>query len=374
MVRWTRPHPRYLGKNPPFGNHRPPRYVRNASPSTARDLKSTSSNPIPFPFPLDVTRLPSPASIPSPFCTLTRPALLSLAAGLFLLGIVNARSVPLLDQYEPTVLSFDTVPLPPPRRIISLSLESDALCLGLVGDTAVLAVSSLSRDSNYSNFYELARRVPHQVGRLESAEPIVLLGGDLVVVNEFNNFAVTNLIESAGIEVFRLRFPRHISDIEANILNLGRRLHRAGKAHRFIARIEETRRRLKNLTADSPSPRVLYLSGGFWAEGIDSLANEFITAAGGQNVLQEPSRFVSLEEILFWNPDVLVVRPGLLSTVNASSFRKTLKARIVSGTWAELQPGTQAAGRALERWFRILHPEAFEKRDPFAGTARDHLP
>jgi ABC-type Fe3+-hydroxamate transport system substrate-binding protein len=180
-----------------------------------------------------------------------------------------------------------------------------------------------------------------------------------VIVNDFNRPEVVYLMERAGLRVHRQRYPRSIQDVTENLRQLGLALDEEDKASRWIREIEETLTQARRRLAGRARVPVLLLSGGLYAQGDDCLADELIREAGGENVLRGGSRTVSPEEIVFLNPQVVVLSEDGMNVFRTDPALSKLECRIQVMPWRDAQPPTQYAGRAIRKWAALLHPELF---------------
>ncbi|MBF1696459.1 MAG: ABC transporter substrate-binding protein, partial [Selenomonas sp.] len=82
-----------------------------------------------------------------------------------------------VTDIEGTVTAFSA----PPKRIVTLSMSTDEVMLGLVEPERMAAVNGLLDDPVSSNVTELVKVIPHRIGN-PTLEEIMALQPDLVVV------------------------------------------------------------------------------------------------------------------------------------------------------------------------------------------------
>lgn len=243
-----------------------------------------------------------------------------------------------------------------PVRIASLSAEADEMLLGLVGPERLVCVTYLSTSPDYSSVAESAAIVGRLIHHIADVEPIVHLEPDLVVVNDFNRIEVVQLMKAAGLRVHRIRYPVDLATIARNLVALGRAVGEESRAIEMVRDLEMARGEAAAVATRRAPVRILFLSGSFYAEGTASLPGELIAIAGGENVVRGPSRPISPEEIVFLDPD-LVVLGGMQREMFASDpALSRLRARLEVVAWRDVQPPSQFAAAALRRWVSILHP------------------
>jgi iron complex transport system substrate-binding protein len=282
-----------------------------------------------------------------------------VGAGVALIAALayQAVLVPTTADFTPTRL--DALVSAPPRRVASLTGEADEMILGLIGPERMACRTYLATIPDYSNVAELASRVPHAVVHIADIEPIVFLDPDLVVVNDFNKPEVVYLMQQAGLKVHRVRYPRTLDDVKSNLVHLGRALGTESKALEWIREIEETIVEIRRRTQGRKRVATLVVSGALWGEGSETLVNDLIVAAGGENVIRGASRTLSPEEVLFLNPEVVLLSETGLNLFNNDPALKSLPARRISAPWRDVQPPSQFVIGSLRRWGTWLHPGVF---------------
>lgn len=121
--------------------------------------------------------------------------------------------------------------------------------------------------------------------------------------------AVSNLgIPSLAVSLL------HFEDIKKTILLVGEVLGDSSKqkALEFCHYYDSTIQKISQQTSKAQRPKVYYASGedGLSTEGKNTIASSWIRAAGGTNIAEEKgltgSKKVSLEQIIQWNPDIII--------------------------------------------------------------------
>lgn len=270
----------------------------------------------------------------------------------------QAVQVPTTPDFAPTRLAAQT--RTPPRRVASLTGEADEMILGMIGPERMVCRTYLATIPEYSNVVEPAQRVSTTIVHISDLEPIAFLRPDLVVVNDFNKPEVVYLMQQAGLNVHRVLYPHTVDDVKANLLHLGRALGAESQALEWIRRIDDTIGEMRRRAQGRVRVPTLVVSGALWAEGSESLVNDLLAAAGGENVITGPSRTLSPEEILFLDPDVVVLSETGLDLFNNDPALQALRARKAVAPWKEVQPPSQFVIEALRLWGRRLHPGLFE--------------
>jgi iron complex transport system substrate-binding protein len=194
-----------------------------------------------------------------------------------------------------------------PVRIVSQALASDEMLFPMVAPERLVGLSALSRDPKYSNVVSEAAR--HPAPSIESPEDIVRLRPDLIFVTTFSRAETVQILEATGAPVYRLANFDDLDGVIANLRRIGATVGEEAAAERMVA---EMQRRLAAVTtrrAGRPPLRVLSFSGGFTA-GRGTTFDDIVRRAGAINEASargiEKFPRLSEEQVLAWNPDVLV--------------------------------------------------------------------
>ena len=146
-----------------------------------------------------------------------------------------------------------------------------------------------------------------------SLEGVVALKPDVVILWSQQTELITAL-EERGIPVFGV-FIKTREDIDREILALGAMTGARDQAEKLVQYTQNELRRFSDRVADIPSsqrPKVYFM----WAQsnletsGGPSMVNDLISLAGGRNVCQQVDQehlVVKLEQVLGWNPDVIIM-------------------------------------------------------------------
>jgi iron complex transport system substrate-binding protein len=194
-----------------------------------------------------------------------------------------------------------------PMRIVSQTLASDEMLFPMVAPERLVGLSSLSRDPKYSNVVNEATR--HPAPSIETAEDIVRLKPDLIFVTTYSRAEVVSVLESTGAPVYRLANLDDLQGVMTNLRRIGAAVGEEAAAERMVA---EMQRRLADVAARRAGRaplRVLSFSGGFTAgrgtsfDDIVRHANA-VNEAAARGIEKFPR--LSEEQVLAWNPDVLV--------------------------------------------------------------------
>ena len=117
-----------------------------------------------------------------------------------------------VTDIEGTVTAFPA----PPKRIVTLSMSTDEVMLGLVEPERMAAVNGLLDDPVSSNVTELVKVIPHRIGN-PTLEEIMALQPDLVVVPDWGDLSIVPSLREAGLKVVVCKGARNLAEIRETI-------------------------------------------------------------------------------------------------------------------------------------------------------------
>ncbi len=198
-----------------------------------------------------------------------------------------------------------------PQRIVTLSMSTDEIILGLVETKKMAAINKLLDDPVSSNIAVLAGEIPTKIGN-PSIEELVALSPDLIVVPDWGNIENAAALRELGFKVAVCKGPKNIDEIKETIVLLATA---AGEPQRGQMLVEKMDRKLeeirKNVEQIIPAERksIVLLSlmrsyGGrgctfddaCWLAGVTNA----VSAAGIQN-----GQAMTKEQLVSLNPDIL---------------------------------------------------------------------
>ncbi|WP_196593288.1 ABC transporter substrate-binding protein [Pectinatus sottacetonis] len=107
-----------------------------------------------------------------------------------------------------------------PHRIVSLSISTDEILLGLLPPDRILAVTALADDKGISNVRAKAKKVSKRIPKNSSAEYILSLQPDLVIVPDFIKPEMIRNLQDIGLKVYVYKTPHTIDGIKKCINDL----------------------------------------------------------------------------------------------------------------------------------------------------------
>jgi iron complex transport system substrate-binding protein len=177
-----------------------------------------------------------------------------------------------------------------PERLVSVSYVAD--------DASVTPVAS-----------RFARSIPRVNG---SAEQLLFVRPDLVLLSDYNGAATSASLESAGCSVLRVGAATTFRELLAEISRLGRVIGEDERARALGVRIEAELGRLERLgrEARGPKRRALLLHSSY-AYAAGTLQHDCLARAGLENALERlalrGTPALTSEALLIADPDVMFV-------------------------------------------------------------------
>ncbi|MEN6413552.1 MAG: ABC transporter substrate-binding protein [Veillonellales bacterium] len=199
-----------------------------------------------------------------------------------------------------------------PRRIVSLTLGTDEILLGLVPVDRIAALTYLSDDPGICSAAEQANQVPVKIR--DSAESVISLQPDLVIIADWMNPALAKSVRDAGIPVYVYKTPNTVAEVKQSVLEISRLVGEEAKGRQIVAGMEEELERVDAVVKTIPSDQrqtlvALSFMGAFGSK--DSLFDDMCRYAGVVNgaaaVGLTKENTLSKEQIVGINPDVLLL-------------------------------------------------------------------
>ncbi|MGH7319088.1 MAG: ABC transporter substrate-binding protein [Candidatus Rokuibacteriota bacterium] len=222
----------------------------------------------------------------------------------------RARAIAWLAAFVLALAAGGGVPLSaaaPPLRIVSVNITSDEILLALAPD-GLIALSVLADDPDVSCVVREARKVPTRVKA--DSEQILDLRPDLVVIGA-HAFLVAAQLEQLGVRVIRIGGFESIAWVERLVLTLGEATGTRTRAREIVSDMRARLETIRAGVAGRPRPRVLTYSWYGSTTGADTILDDVIRAAGGENLAAtlgiSGTKRLSLEQLIVSDPDALVM-------------------------------------------------------------------
>lgn len=266
-----------------------------------------------------------------------------------------------------------------PQRIISLTLGSDEMLLGLIGSNRLIALTKYSDDAGISNVSKEAAEIPVRV-ESNQIEGIIALKPDLVVVDSWMDVNTVKQLRDAGIPVYTFNTPSNIEAQKAVVLELAYVVGADEKGKEIVAwmdsKLNEINDKLKKLKPEQKLSVMDY--GEMGSSGKGTNFDDIVTRAGLVNVLaragMEGWPTVSKEKIIEFNPDIIILPSwyydpnnsfeGMIETLKNDASLQTVKAisenRLFSVPNPHISSISQYVVLGVEDVAKAAYPELFE--------------
>lgn len=265
----------------------------------------------------------------------------------------------------------------PAERIIpTYYTEAEILC-ALGAKNRIVGIGFIHKDAKSPQSYILAKYMPEiytlpQIGRGRelNIETIISLKPDLVICE--NQQEVVQHLESLGIKTIAI-FPQKINDVFTEIKILGNLINHQTQAGKLINFLKQNTEKIRERTANLPEsslPTVYYVRSDLLTTVSDEGHNEIFRISGGRNVVKSSfspySVNISLENLLQWNPDIIIIRDrspltvddilqdSRLANIAAVKQKKVFKEH---DGWIEYRIESVLGIIEKAKWF---HPELFQ--------------
>lgn len=176
-----------------------------------------------------------------------------------------------------------------PKRIVSMTLSTDDILLGLVKPERVVCANNLIDDPISSNIAELGKNIPNKV-RHPKVEEILAMEPDLVIAPDWGDIDYVDSLRNMGIKVVVMKGPKCLQDIRDNITLMSKAVGEPQRGEKLISMMDEKLAELKTKVDKIPQDqrkRVLLISLMSNYGGRDCIYDDACQLAGVTNCLSE---------------------------------------------------------------------------------------
>ena len=172
-------------------------------------------------------------------------------------------------------------------NVVSINLCADQLLLELADPSQIRSLSRLATEPSASHHVARAAGLPTNDG---SAEPVLAMAPDVVIVGEYSDRYTVRLLEARGLRLRTLPLADSVRATLDNLLRVGDWIGRPAEAR---ARVAELEARLEAIELDAardapdatPLAAAVYDPNGYTV-GPASLRGEMLARAGFVNIAE----------------------------------------------------------------------------------------
>ena len=198
-----------------------------------------------------------------------------------------------------------------PTRILTLSMSTDEVVLGLVPPDHMVAVNSLLDDPVSSNVVELARQVDGRV-KDPTVEEIAAMQPDLVIVPDWGDIAKVASLRDLGLHVVVCKGAKNLAEIKETIQLIAQAVGEPQRGEVLLQKMDERLAWVQARTAVIPTAErktVVLLSLMKSYGGIGCSFDDACQYAGVTNGMARigihNGQTMSKEQLVEINPDIL---------------------------------------------------------------------
>lgn len=234
--------------------------------------------------------------------------------------------------YQVTDTQGNVLKLPQkPQRIVTLSLSSDEMVLGMTQPERVVALHYLADDPGISTIADKADRVPARMKEY-NAEQILALKPDLVIVPDWNRVELIQTLRDMGLPVFVSKGPSSVEEVKQAIREISRAIGETEAGDRLLARMESELAGIAAKTGAIPPERrqtLVLISHMAAYGGKGSLFDNMCGYAGVINGAAAAglgrNDILTKEAIISINPDLILVPTWNGGELNVNKVKTDLE-------------------------------------------------
>ena len=212
-----------------------------------------------------------------------------------------------VTDIEGTAVDFPA----PPERIVTLSMSTDEVMLGLVEPERIAAVNGLLDDPVSSNVTGLVKAIPQRIGN-PTAEELMALHPDLVIVPDWGDLTIVPSLREVGLKVVVCKGARNLAEIRETITLLAAAVGVPERGEKLLSMMDEKLAGIQEKAAQIPQEerkRVVLISLMAGYGGLGSSFDEACRYAGVVNGRAELGirdfQVMTKEQLVQIDPDIL---------------------------------------------------------------------
>ena len=226
----------------------------------------------------------------------------------------NKQETNTTDSYSVTDLTGTKITFSSkPKRILTFSMYTDQIVLGLVTSDHLVGINSLLDDPVLSNIIPIAKKITKKIGN-PGAEEVLSMKPDLVIVSDWTQAEKMQSMRDLGLKVVSVKSPETIQDAKDAISQVAAAIGEPEKGRQLIGMMDKKLAEIREKTSRiKPEQRknivLLSLMTAYGGTGCayDDACREAtvingIAAAGLKNGQQ-----LTKEMLIKINPDIMLL-------------------------------------------------------------------
>jgi iron complex transport system substrate-binding protein len=246
-----------------------------------------------------------------------------------------------------------------PKRIVSLIPSNTEILFALGLGKLVVGVTT------NDDYPKEVKNLP-QIGDMTiNAEKVLAQKPDLVLASSLNGKETINKLKELGLTVFVLD-ANSIKQVYQSIDLVGQVTNQLRTSDQLIGKMEREKlqvfQQVAQITADKRVKVWLESDPMLYTAGSGTLLDELVTIAGGENVAKNLKGWpqISAEQVVKWNPDVIISMYGDTSIIQKRNGWSTIQAikekRIISiDPNIVSRPGPRIT-QAMQQLVKLFYP------------------
>lgn len=276
------------------------------------------------------------------------------------------------NGYEMTIKSE-------PQHIVSLTLGSDEILLGLIEKSRITALTQYADDAGISNVAGEAASIKGRAV-MDKSENTIAMQPDLIILDTWADANVVKQFRDAGINVYTFKTPNNIDEQKAVIKELAHVVGADSKGKEITDWMDVKLAEVTDkLTALKPGQKLKVMDyGELGSSGAGTNFDDIVTRAGLINVVSAAGMkgwpVVPKEKLIEFNPDILILPSWYYDAKNSfdsmkgkftgdASFQTVAAVkedRIISIPNPHISAISQYVVLAVEDVARAAYPELFK--------------
>ncbi len=217
-------------------------------------------------------------------------------------------------SYEVTDARGRVVKIPhKPQRIVTLSIYTDEVLLGLVPSSRMAAISKYLDDPKESTVVEQAKKIPNKVTN-PTAEQILVWQPDLVIANGWTSMDMVSAVSDLGIPVVVCNSANNYAEIQDCVRLVAASVGESERGEQVIGKMDEVLQGIEAKVAQIPASQrktVVLLSIMTEYGGAGSTFDAMCHYAGVTNGIAavgvQNGQTLTKELLVKSNPDILLL-------------------------------------------------------------------